>query len=182
MALTREQKKVQLEELKDKLGKASSVLFAHYIGMSVADVSDLRKKLKATGAEMKVAKKTLMTLAAKEKGLPTPEESMMTGPVACIFSYQEPTAGAQTAFAFSKDHPQVAFLGGFFEGRLLSKADAMALATIPSRQVLLGTFAGMLRAPLQSFASICGSPLSGFARSLSELAKKGGVTPVPAAA
>ena len=182
MAVTKEQKREQLEELKVKFGEASSILFAHYIGMSVADVSKLRKKLREAGAEMKVAKKTLMKLAAQEKGLPVPDDSMMTGPVACIFSTNDPTAGAQAAFAFSKEHPQVAFLGGIFEGKLLNKQSAMALATIPSRQVLLATFAGMLRSPLQKFASICSSPLSGFARAVKELEKKGGLTPAAAPA
>lgn len=174
MALTRDQKKVQLQELKDKMDQSQSVIFANYIGLTVAEVSDLRRKLRKAGAEMKVAKKTLMRIAAEEKGLPTLDESQMTGPVACIFSMQDPVAGAQAAFAYGKEHPQVKFLGGIFEGKILSKADAMTLATIPNRQTLLGTFAGMIQSPLRSFASICNSPLSGFARALSEMAKKGG--------
>ena len=121
---------------------------------------------------MKVAKKTLMRIAAKEQGLPVPQEAHLPGPVACIFSMSDPVAGAQIAHAFSKEHPQVSFVGGFFEGKLLSKSDAMTLATIPSRQVLLATFAGMLQSPLRSFMSICNNPLTGFARALSEKAKK----------
>ncbi len=172
MAVTKDQKKVQLAELKEKLSKASSVIFAHYIGMTVADVSALRKQLKQAGAEMKVAKKTLMRIAAAEHGLTAPDDTVLSGPVAYIFSYQDPVAGAQAALKFSKDHPQVAFLGGFFEGKLLTKKDAMTLATIPSRTVLLGTFAGMIQSPLRSFASMCNGPLSGFARATSELAKQ----------
>lgn len=177
MALTREEKAVQLQELKEKLSKASSVIFTHYIGMTVADVSDLRKKLRVAGAEMKVAKKTLIRIASKEQGLPEIDDSMMNGPVACIFSFAEPTAGAQIAHKFAKDHTQVSFLGGIFEGKILSQSDAKMLAQMPSRQVLLSTFAGMLQSPLRSFASICSSPLSGFARALAEMAKKKEATP-----
>ncbi|MBI2635752.1 50S ribosomal protein L10 [Candidatus Peregrinibacteria bacterium] len=172
MALTKAQKTIQLKELRDKLKSSQSVVFANYIGLKVAEVSDLRRKLKAAGAEMKVAKKTLMRIAAKEEGLPVPEENGLPGPVACIFSIADPIVGPQIAFAFSKDHPQVSFVGGLFEKKLLTKADAMALATIPGRQVLLATFAGMLRSPLRSFASIINSPLTGFARALSEKANK----------
>ena len=172
MALTRTQKSAQLKELKDKMKSSQSVVFTNYIGLKVSEVSELRRKLKAAGAEMKVAKKTLMRIAAKEEGLPVPEESGMPGPVACIFSITDPIVGPQVALAFSKEHPQVSFVGGFFEGKLLTKADAMTLATIPGRQVLLATFAGMLQSPLRSFASIINSPLTGFARSLSELSKK----------
>ncbi len=176
MAVTRDQKKEQLKDLKEKLSRASSVVFAHYIGMNVTDVSELRRSLKKAGAEMKVAKKTLMKLASQENGLPALDDSILTGPVACIFSYEDPVAGPQAALKFSKDHSQVAFLGGIFEGKLLNKFDAITLASIPGRTVLLAMFAGMIRSPLVSFASICNSPLSGFARSLSEIAKKKAAT------
>lgn len=176
MALTREQKTVQLKELKEKLTRAQSVIFTNYIGLTVAEVSDLRRKLKAGQSEMKVAKKTLMQIAAKESGLPEIDEKILTGPVACIFSESDPISGAQVAFAYSKDHPQISFLGGIFEGKILTKEQARSLATIPSRQVLLGTFAGMIQSPLRTFASICNSPLTGFARALAEVSKKKATT------
>lgn len=171
MAVTREQKAAQLKELKASFSAAQSIVFTNYIGLTVAQVSELRRKLRAGGAEMKVAKKTLMKIAAKEQGLPEPDDKDMTGPVACIFSNLDPIVGPQVAFAFSKDHAQVKFLGGFFEGKALSASDAKTLATIPPRPILLATFAGMIQSPLRSFASIINSPLTGFARILSERAK-----------
>ena len=170
--LTRAEKAAQLKDLTDKMKQCKSVLFAHYIGMTVADVSDLRRKLRSTKAEMKVAKKTLMQIATKDAGLPEVSESMIDGPVACIFSFDDPIAGAQIAFKFSKDHPQVELIGGIFDGKILSKEEAVTFAKIPGRQQLLGIFASMIRSPLQNFASMCGSPLQQFARSVSELAKK----------
>ncbi len=172
MAVTREEKKVQLAELVEKIGKAQSVIFTQYIGLTVGDITKLRREVRAAGAEMKVAKKTLIRLASKEKGFPVMDDKDLPGPIACIFSYNDPVAGAQAAHKFAKDFKQVSFVGGLFEGKLLSKTEAVTLATIPSRQVLLGTFAGMIRSPLVSFASMCSSPLSGFARGLAELAKK----------
>jgi large subunit ribosomal protein L10 len=161
MALTKVQKTEQLAELKDKMSTAQSVIFAHYIGMTVGDSSDFRRKLKEGKAEMKVAKKTLMRIAAKELNLPEVAEDQLDGPVACIFSFEDPLSGAQIAFKFSKDHPQVALIGGLFEGKVLSKEDAVRLAKIPSKKQLLGMFAAM-----------CNSPLSSFARGLSEIAKQ----------
>jgi large subunit ribosomal protein L10 len=172
MALTREQKAEQLKELNEKFTKASSVIFTQYIGLTVAEVSDLRKKLREGQAEMKVAKKTLMRLAAKEKGLPEIGDEVMDGPIACIFSYADPLVGAQIAFKYAKDHTQVKFLGGVFEGKILSKTEAREFAQIPGRLVLLATFMSMVRSPLQTFAGMCSSPLTGFARALSEMAKK----------
>jgi large subunit ribosomal protein L10 len=172
MALTKVQKQAQLTELKDKMKKSQSVIFAHYIGLTVGDVSDLRAKLKESKAEMKVGKKTLMCIAAKEAGLPAIDDCKLDGPVACIFSFDDPLTGAQIAFKFAKDHNQVALIGGIFDGKVLTKDEAVAMAKMPGRKELLGIFAGMIQSPLRSFASICNSPLTGFARALSEVAKK----------
>lgn len=175
MALTKDQKQAQVKDLTQKLKDSESVMFAHYIGMSVLEVSELRNKLKESEAEMKVAKKTLMKIAAKDSGLPELSDDAVEGPVACIFSFADPLSGAQVAFKFAKDHPQVELIGGVFEGKLLSKEEAIELAKMPSRDQLLAMFATMIRSPLVNFAGICSSPLSGFARALSEMADKGGL-------
>ncbi len=177
MALTKDQKQAQVKDLKEKMSSASSIILAHYIGLSVGEVSDLRSQLRECEAEMKVAKKTLMKIASKEAGLPEFTEESMEGPVSLILSYGDALSGAQTAFKFSKDHDQVQILGGLYDGKILTKEEAIELAKMPSRDVLLATFVGMIRSPLVSFAGMCNSPLSGFARALSELADKGGLNP-----
>jgi large subunit ribosomal protein L10 len=161
MAVTKAQKAEILTDLKDKLQKAKSVMFAHYIGMTVADVSELRSNLKKQNAEMKVAKKTLMQLAAKELNMAEPPDELLDGAVACILSYEDPLTGAQVAFKFAKTHKQVELIGGIWEGKLISKEQAIQIAQIPGREALLGMFAAMIN-----------SPLSSFARGLSELAKQ----------
>lgn len=161
MALTKAQKTEQLDELKAKMKDAKSIMFAHYIGMSVADVSDFRKQLRDKQSEMKVAKKTLMQIAAKELSLPEMSDDVLDGPVACIFSYDDPLTGAQIAFKFGKDHPQVELIGGVFEGKLMDKDETVRLAKIPGKTQLLGMFMAM-----------CNGPLSSFARALNEIAKQ----------
>lgn len=161
MALTKQQKADQLAELKEQMQKAQSLILTHYIGLKVSEVSDLRAKLKKENAEMKVAKKTLMQLAAKELGWPEIPDEALDGAVACIFSFQDALSGAQVAFKFGKKNPKVELIGGVFEGKLLSKKEAMALGQIPSKLALLSMF-----------ASMCNSPLTSFARGLSELAKQ----------
>lgn len=161
MALTRAQKVDQLAELKENMQKSQSVIFAHYLGLNVADVSSLRSDLKKGKAEMKVAKKTLMQIAAKELNMPELSNELLNGAVACIFSFEDPLSGAQIAFKFSKAHKQVELIGGVFEGKLLSQEEAIRLAKIPGKLQLLGMFAAMINSPLTSFA-----------RGLSELAKQ----------
>jgi len=174
MALSRDQKQVQLQELTEKMSSSTSVMFTHYIGLSVSEVGELRAKLQEVQSEMKVAKKTLMKLAAAEAGLPELTDEDLPGPISLIFSNDDPLAGAQIAFKFAKDHDQVELVGGIFEGKLLTKEEAVALAKMPSRDVLLATFVGMIQSPLTKFAGACSAPLSGFARALSEMADKGG--------
>lgn len=172
MAVTRAQKEATLTELKERMSKAQSMMFAQYIGLKVGEIGELRQKLREANAEMKVAKKTLMRLAAKDAKLPDISEKNLTGPIACIFSFADPLSGAQVAFKFAKDHAQVKLIGGIFDGKLLTKEEAMDMARMPGREQLLAMFATMLRSPLVSFASMCSSPLTGMARGLSELAKK----------
>jgi len=174
MALTRDQKTTQITELVAKLKDAQSVMFSNYIGLNVADVSDLRNKLREGKAEMKVAKKTLIQRACKDAGYPDLTPDDMEGPVACIFSFEDPLSGAQIAFKFAKTHKEVVLVGGVYDGKVLSKEEAAELAKMPSREQLLGMFVGMLRSPLVSFASMCNSPLGGFARALDQMAEKGG--------
>lgn len=161
MALSRSQKTAQLAELKDKMQKSQSIMFAQYSGLTVAAVSKLRGKLKESKAEMKVAKKNLIQIAAKELNLPEISDEVMDGAVAAIFSFDDALAGAQVAFGFSKENPQVKLIGGIYDGKLVSATEAVALAKIPSKIQLLGIFAGMLNTPLRSFAI-----------GLSEIAKK----------
>jgi large subunit ribosomal protein L10 len=172
MALTRQQKEAQLTDIEQRWKKASSVMFAHYIGLSVTDITKLRLNLRKEQAEMKVAKKSLLKIAMKKLNVPEVKDEDLSGPVACIFSMGEPTSGANITFKFGKDHAQVKLIGGVFSGKLLSPAESVEFATIPSRPVLLGIFMSMCNAPLTQFASACSSPLSGFARCLSEIAKK----------
>jgi len=176
MALTRDQKKVQVTELTDDFKSAQSVIFAHYIGLDVAEISELRKTLRAQDAKMRVAKKTLIRIAAKEAGMPEIEDNVIDGPISCIFSFADPLTGAQIAFKFAKNHEQVVLIGGIFDGKILTTEEALELAKMPGRQELLAMFAGMLRSPLITFASMCSSPLSSFARGVKEMAAKGDAT------
>lgn len=172
MALSRTQKEDQVKVLTDKMKNASSVIFTHYLGLTVADITTLRSHLRKEEAEMQVAKKSLIQIAAKNANAPEVSDSIIPGGVACIFSYKEPTAGAAITHKFAKDHPQIKLVGGIFDGKILSAQEASSMATIPSKLQLLGMFMSMCNSPLTQFASAVSSPLTGFARALSEISKK----------
>ena len=169
MALTRDQKVVQLQGLKDALSKAKSVVFMQYAGTSVEAISQLRTKLYEKKAEMKVGKKTLFRIAAKEAGLPDVTDEHAPGPIAYVFSFEDEMSGAKVALEFRKISDKVNLVGGVLNGRILSKAAAVELGKMLSHQELLAKFASLLRAPLVQFAGMCQSPLSTFASGLREL-------------
>ena len=172
MALTKQQKAGQLQELKDCLKRAKSVTFLHYIGTTVEAVTQLRTKIYERKAQMKVGKKTLFRIAAKEMGLPEPTDAEMPGAVAFVFSYEDEMSGPKAAFEFGRTNDKVKLVGGILNGKILSAAEALELGKMLSREELLAKFMAMLQAPLANFASIASSPLRSFAYGLTQVAEK----------
>ena len=176
MALTKDQKKAQVADLRDDLKKAQSLAFMHYRGLSVSEVDELRGKMLEKKAKMRVAKKTLYNIAAKEEGYPeVPEGAFGDQPIAFVFSFEDMVSGAKVAFEFGKSHDAVELIGGVLDGKVLSKEEAVDLAKMLSREETLAKFAAMLRAPLGNFAGMCGGTLGSFARAVKEVAEKGGL-------
>jgi large subunit ribosomal protein L10 len=173
MAITRQQKEATLVELKEKFQKAGSVAFGQYSGLSVEQLSKLRKEMRAAGVEFKVAKKTLFKLAAKEQGYDLPDE-LLEGTVGAAFSYEDSIAGPRLIkkFGKDKDFEKLKLMGGIMEGKVMSIAQMKEIAGLPSKQELLAKFIGLLRSPLQSFYGTLQSPLSSFARAAQQYAEK----------
>lgn len=175
MALTKDQKAAQIKDLREDLKKTQSLAFMQYRGLTVAQVDDLRGQMLEKNAKMKVIKKTLFNIAAKEEGYPEiPEGALGDQPIAFIFSFEDMVSGAKVAFEFGKKNDAVELIGGVLDGKVLNKEEAINLAKMLSREEILAKFAAMLRAPLSSFASMSSSPLSSFARAVKEVAQQGG--------
>lgn len=171
MAITRQKKEEILAELIKKFQDAKSVSFGQYAGMSVTDLSEMRNKMREAGVEFKVAKKTLLRLAAKEAGLELPDE-IVEGTVGAAFSYEDAVSGPKMLKNTSKKVTVVKLLGGIMDGKVLSIQEMGELADLPTREELLAKFVGMISAPLQNFYGAISSPMSSLARSLSEYSKQ----------
>jgi len=166
MALTKQQKQEQIQALVEKMQKSKSVAFASYTGVPMAAQTELRQSLRSNGAELKVAKKTLIALAAKEAGFEGFETSVLDGQVVAAFSYEEPTAGPQALKKFAKAFKQIELQAGLFEGKSLSKAQVQELADLPPREVLLAKLLGSMMAPVSGFVGVGSNVISGFVRVL----------------
>lgn len=172
MPVTRAKKSEQLAELKSQFAAAKSVTFAQYGGVTMKNLQQLRRDLRKVDGEVVVAKRTLIKLAAKEALNVEVADTAIPGQVAAIFSRQDEIAGPQTVFEFAKKNTQVKLTGGVLEGFVLDAAQINQLATLPTRDQLLGQLVSVMVGPIRGMAVAGNQVIAGFARILSEIAKK----------
>jgi large subunit ribosomal protein L10 len=147
----REEKVQLVAEISQKLRDSKSTIITDYRGLNVAEVTELRKKLREAGVEFKVYKNTLARRATKEAGLEAIDVHL-TGPTAIAFSYDDLVAPAKILSDFAKEHKALEIKGGVVEGRVISDKEVSALAALPSREGLLSMLLSVLQAPMRNFA------------------------------
>jgi len=170
MAKTKEQKKNDLENLREKVKKQKVSLFVDFTGLKVDDMSRLRKDLKKNDSELKVAKKTMIKLALKDAGLEV-DTGNMKGEVAMVMGYKDEIAPAKMIYNFSKTNPNLKILGGIFENQLKPAEDFIALAQLPSKQELLARLVGSVSSPISGFVRTLEGNIKGLVYALSAIKK-----------
>jgi large subunit ribosomal protein L10 len=146
-----ENKKVKVEEIREKFSSAKSAILVDYRGLTVAEATDLRTKFREAGVEYKVYKNNLMKLAIKEssfEGL----TADLAGPSAVAFGYDDPVTPAKIIKDFAKEHKNLELKAGVVEGEYYDNAKIIEIADIPSREVLLSRLVGSFQAPISNFA------------------------------
>jgi len=148
-----EQKKVIVDEIKQKLEKASSVVVVNARGLTVEQDTILRKSLREAGVDYKVYKNTMVRFAIKDtqfEGL----EPYLEGPSTFAFSYEDATAAASILSKTAKEVKVLEFKAGVVEGITYDAEGMKAIAEIPSREVLLSKLLGSFKSPISSFARV----------------------------
>jgi len=140
-----------VEEVTEKFKVASSVVVVDYRGLTVDEVTRLRKQLRDANVEMKVIKNSILTRAAKAAGLEGLEE-VFTGPTAVAFSNEDVVAPAKIIDEFAQDAKALEIKGGIIEGKVSSVEEITALAKLPSREGLLSMLLSVLQAPVRNVA------------------------------
>ncbi|SHK50767.1 LSU ribosomal protein L10P [Hathewaya proteolytica DSM 3090] len=151
LSKNRQNKEVKVQEIKEKLEKSQAIILADYQGLTVEEDTELRKQLREAGIEYKVYKNTLSMLALKEIGVEGLNE-FLTGPMAMAISYDDPTAPARILNDFAKGHKKLELKAGLVQGQIYDLEKVKALATIPSREVLLAKLLGSFKAPMSNLA------------------------------
>ena len=158
------QKQEQVAELKQKLGRATSVIVADYRGLDVFAVNALRAKLRATGScEYRVVKNSILRRASEGTGLAS-IASHFKGPTALALAFGDPVALAKTLVDFAKQHEVFQLRAGVLEGKALAKVEIATLATLPSLDELRARLVGVLSAPAQKLVMVLAAPAAQLAR------------------
>lgn len=149
----RAEKVAVVDEVTAKLNAASAVFVTEYRGLSVGQLANLRRQLRAGGGEFKVYKNTLARFAAAQAGIEALGE-LLVGPSAMTFVSGDVAASAKVLRDAARINPMLVLKGGALDGKVLTARDVEALAELPSREVLLAQFAGALQAPLVKTANL----------------------------
>jgi large subunit ribosomal protein L10 len=161
-SVNRQEKAELIETLQTTLNASSTVVVTHQVGMTVAESSDLRAKMREAGAGFKVTKNRIAKLALK--GTRYEElEGMFTGPTA-IGTSADPVAAAKALVKFAKDNDKLTIIGGSMDGKTLDKAGVEALARMPSLDELRGKLVGLIQAPAAKIARVTQAPAGKVAR------------------
>ncbi|EGO2636365.1 50S ribosomal protein L10 [Enterococcus faecalis] len=148
-AITKKETLVQAAA--EKFESAASVVIVDYRGLTVEEVTNLRKQLRDAGVEMKVIKNSILSRAAKKVGLDGLDE-VFTGPTAVAFSNDDVVAPAKIIDEFAKDAKALEIKGGVIEGKVSSVEQITALAKLPNREGLLSMLLSVLQAPVRNVA------------------------------
>ncbi len=165
------QKQAQVDEIKEKIEAAKSIVLMNYHGLNVGEVTELRDKFRAEEVDYKVYKNTLMRRAFTELGYEGLDE-VLKGPSSIAFSMADAVPAAKIASEFAKDHEALEIKSGVLDGKVISTDMIESLAKLPSREVLIAQVLGGLNAPIQGLANVLNGTIRGLAVVLNAIAEK----------
>jgi len=156
MAISKEKKKEIYKKVGDVVGGSDSVVFANFNGLTVSEVSALRRTLKTNAIGYTVVKKKIAKKALDDKKI-SGVQPELAGQIAFVYA-KDLTAPAREVFAASKKYDKkIGIVGGIFEGRYMSKDEMMVIASIPPLQTLYGQFVNLINSPIQGLVLALGA-------------------------
>lgn len=168
--MDRSQKADSVAQLNATFQEVGVVVITRNLGMTVAQSTDLRSKMREVGASYKVAKNRLAKLALKDTAYEGLEE-YLSGPTA-LASSVDPIAAAKAAVNFAKTNPKLEIVGGSMGGQLLDAEGVKALASMPSLDELRAKLVGLVQAPATKVAQLSTAPAAKLARVFGAYAAK----------
>ncbi|BBD68742.1 ribosomal protein L10 [Nostoc commune NIES-4072] len=170
MGRTLENKKEIVADLKETLSESTLALVIEYQGLTVAEISDLRRRLRPSGAVCKVTKNTLMGIAIKDEEKWQPLSELLKGSSAFLLVKEDFSSAIKAYQDFQKATKKTELRGGVMEGRLLKEPDVKALGDLPSKEQLIAQIAGAINALATKIAVGINEVPSSLARALQAVA------------
>lgn len=172
MQHTKQQKELLVQEVTEKIKASKALVFANFKGVSVKNITMIRKELRKSGSSWQVLKKTLLNIALKNAGVAMNAREL-EGQVGVAFSHDE-VAAAKAIADFQKANKDVTITigGGALGSKALSVNEVKALAKLPTQDELRAQLVGTLQAPITGFVRVLGGNLSGLVRVLKAIESK----------
>ncbi len=167
--MDRAQKAESIDALKGVFDSAGAVVVTHYLGLTVAEMTDLRGKLRQEGASLKVVKNTLVKKAIAEAG--GSAHALFTGPVAIAYA-PDPVSAAKVVTDYAKGNDKFTVVGALMGATVLDAKGVGALATLPSLDQIRGQLIGLIQAPATKIAGVVQAPAAQLARVFNAYATK----------
>src|SRR5262245_27401389 len=158
--MPRTEKLERVAELQQRIEGANALLLTEYRGLTVSEITTLRRSLREAEASFAVVKNTLMQRAAAAAGLELAD--LLTGPSAVAFVGGDAVTAAKQIKAAAKQYPALVLKGGFMDGQVLTAEDADRLADLETREVMLSKIAGLMKGEMSRAASMFQSAQAGF--------------------
>lgn len=152
MGLNLQEKQAVVAEVSAQVAQAQTIVLAEYRGIAVGDITKLRANARNAGVYFRVVKNTLARRAVQG----TPFEALaekMVGPLVYGIS-ADPVAAAKVVYDFARTNEKLVITAGAYNGKMLDKAGVSALATVPSKEVLLAQLCGLLQSPMSGLARV----------------------------
>lgn len=153
MAISKQRKTNLVAEYIEQLEQSQGIILTDYRGLSVNDISNIRRAMRPIGGKFQVVKNRLMILALKEMGISLPEE-WLTGPTAIGFCHDEVPPVAKSLTNASKELETLHIKGGMLDRSVIEAAQVWVIANLPSREVLFAQVLGTINAPATQVAGV----------------------------
>jgi large subunit ribosomal protein L10 len=160
MALSKDQKKVLLAEMQDRVDSSQGLVFTDFNGLSVKSMQDFRRQLREVGGRYKVVKKTLFAKSLYNLDIDNSSLDNFPGNLGVVYCEDTP-AGAKTVYKFSKSEAKLVILGGLLDNSIISDAQVKSLATLPSKEQLQAQLVGTIAAPMTGFVNVLAGNMRG---------------------
>ena len=155
------EKKIQaVNDLEQTMNRSSIIVLSDYRGVKAAQMTVARRKLRGADSEIKVVKNTLARLAASKAGKDALAPTL-DGPLAITFGYGDAASTVRALVSAQSDADGLAIRGGMLGGKMYSRDQILSLATLPSKDVLIGLLLGQMNAPISRFVGVLASPMRG---------------------